>query len=494
MSNHLTRRRLVATGLAAGAAGLILPKTAAAQASSARAAAGAAEQVDVVVIGAGLAGLTTARRLVAAGHSVRVLEARGRVGGRTLNHDLGGGHLVESGGQFVGPTQDRILALAKEVGVAPYQATRPGKNVYYADGKRQTYTGDIPIDLAAFVDLPLTLLRLNKMSLEVPVNAPWTAAKAAEYDSETLDSWLRRNNILPRTREFFNVFLSSAYGGEARDASLLFTLFYIACFGNETTPGTLERGIGGAGGAQDSRFHGGSQLISIRLAEQLDGRVVLNAPVRRIDQDATGVTVSSDAGTWRARRVVVAVPPQLAARIIWNPLLPVQHETLFGRMPFGTLMKVEAVYPRPFWRDEGLSGMAINLTGPVRSMFDNTPSTEGAPGVLMGFIGGHEWRAYRDRPAERRAAVLRNFATVAGPAAATPIDYFEQDWTREQWTLGGPTAVAGTGTTVDFGAAIREPFARVHWAGAETSTYWNGYMDGAVRSGDRAASEVRAAL
>ncbi|HEX8631446.1 MAG TPA: FAD-dependent oxidoreductase, partial [Catenuloplanes sp.] len=252
MRNHLTRRRLVGGGLSVGAA-LTLP----APAARAAAATAAARQVDVVVVGAGLAGLTAARRLVAAGHSVAVLEARDRVGGRTLNHDLGGGHSVETGGQFVGPTQDRILALAREVGVLPYKATRPGQNVYVAGGKRQTYTGDIPIDLAAFVDLPLTLLRLNKMSTEVPVNAPWTAAKAAEYDSETLDSWLRRNNILARTREFFNVFLSSAYGGEARDASLLFTLYYIACFGNESTPGTLERGIGGADGAQDSRFHGG---------------------------------------------------------------------------------------------------------------------------------------------------------------------------------------------------------------------------------------------
>jgi monoamine oxidase len=172
----------------------------------------------------------------------------------------------------------------------------------------------------------------------------------------------------------------------------------------------------------------------------------------------------------------------------------VQHETLFQRLPLGTLMKVEAVYPRPFWRDAGLSGMAVNLEGPVRSMFDNTPPGEGAPGVLMGFIGGHAWRTYRDRPQARRAAALRNFATAVGPQALAPIDYFEQDWTREPWTLGGPVSVAGTGTTYDFGAAIREPFRRVHWAGTETATFWNGFMDGAVRSGERASAEIRESL
>ncbi|WP_203336762.1 flavin monoamine oxidase family protein [Nocardioides limicola] len=287
--------------------------------------------------------------------------------------------------------------------------------------------------------------------------------------------------------------LSSAYGGEARDASLLFTLYYIACFGNETTPGTLERGIGQDGGAQDARFHGGSQLISLRMADQLDGRVVLNAPVRRIDQDSTGVLVHSDAGVWSGKRVVVAIPPQLAVKIAWNPGLPVEHETLFQRLPMGTLMKVEAVYPRPFWRDAGLSGMAINLAGPVRSMFDNTPPGDEAPGVLMGFIGGHAWRRYRD-PATRRAAALKNFATTVGSRALTPVEYFEQDWTRQPWTLGGPTSVAAPGVVSDFGAAIRDPFDRVHWAGTETSTYWNGYMDGAVRSGERAALEVRQRL
>lgn len=488
MTSRLSRRNLIGAGIGVAAgAGLTV-------AGSRAAAAAAPNRVDVVVVGAGLAGLTAARRLVAAGHSVAVLEARDRVGGRTLNHDLGGGHAVEAGGQFVGPTQDHILALAEEVGVKPYKSTRPGENVYYADGIRRTYTGDIPPDPLALPDLAQLMLRLNEMSRGVPVDAPWAAAKAAEYDRQTLDSWLRGNAVLPRARELVNVFLSSAYGGEAHDASLLFTLYYIACFGNERNPGTLERGIGQEGGAQDSRFHGGSQLVSIRMAQQLDGRVVLNAPVRRIDQDDTGTTVYSDAGTWRCRQVVVSAPPPLAAKIAWNPVLPVQHETLFGRLPLGTLMKVEAVYERPFWRDAGLSGMAVNLQGPVRSMFDNTPPGDGAPGVLMGFIGGHAWREYRAKPAERRKAALANFATTVGDGALSPVEYFEQDWTREPWTLGGPTSVANCGTVSDFGAAIREPFKRVHWAGTETAVYWNGYMDGAVSSGKRAAAEVQEQL
>lgn len=194
-----------------------------------------------------------------------------------------------------------------------------------------------------------------------------------------------------------------------------------------------------------SRFTGGAQLVSVRMAEQLGDRVVLRAPVRRIDQDATGASVVSDAGTWRSKRVVAAVPPQLAARIQWNPLLPVAYETLFQRLPMGSLTKAEAIYDRPFWRP-ALIGMAVNINGgPVWSMFDNSPhdadpsGLAGAPGVLMGFVGGHAWRAWREwqhKPAaERRKAVHEVFAAAVGDQALNPVGYFEQGWAREHWTL-----------------------------------------------------------
>lgn len=448
-------------------------------------------RADVVVVGAGLAGLTAARELVAAGRSVAVLEARGRVGGRLLNHHLGDGRVTEIGGQFVGPTQDHILALAKEVGVDTYQAAVPGETVYVNHGKAKRFTGHTPPDLFALPDMGIALARIGQAAATVDPAAPWQAPNARELDGMTYETWLRRSEITGDAVDMINLFLNSAYGGEARDASALFSLWYVSTFGNETHPGTMERGTGTTGGAQDSRFVGGSQLVAQRLAEELDGRIHLSAPVRRVSQDSTGVTVVSDAGDWRADRVVVAVPPPVASRIVWDPLLPAQQDQLFQRLPFGTLMKCVAVYDKPFWREDGLSGMGLLRGGsPIREMFDNTPP-EGGPGVLMGFLGGREWRKWAHRPAvERRGAVLRCFAQVVGDRAFGTVDYVEQDWTAEQWTQGGPTSVAAPGVLTDFGPWRGRPHGRVHWAGAEFSPYWNGYMDGAVRSGKHTATEL----
>ena len=448
-------------------------------------------RADIVVVGAGLAGLTAARLLTAQGRDVIVLEARERVGGRTLNHDLGDGKIVEAGGQFVGPTQDHILALAEEVGVKTFPSYAKGSSVYVGGQGPRRYNSEIPPDLLSLPDLAVTTLRIQQLVKKVPLDAPWQAAKARQWDNMTLESWIRGTTVGTGALDLVNVFLGSAYGADAANASLLFSLHYFAGFGNETTPGTLDRGLSVTGGAQESRFEGGSQLISQRLSEELDGRVVLNAPVRAIEQDGDTVTVRSDADTWRARQVVVAIPPVLAARISWQPLLPAQQDALFSRMTFGGLMKCEAVYPEPFWRADGLNGQGVfRNPSPICSMFDNTPP-DGGPGVLMGFLGGPQWHTWAHRPArERRAAALRAFATVVGRDALTPVEYFEQDWTSEAWTRGGPTAVLPPGVLTELGPWRDRSFGRVHWAGAEHSDYWNGYMDGAVRSGKNAVRAV----
>jgi monoamine oxidase len=493
---RFTRRTLIGSA-AAGAAVASLPG--AVPGARAATAGKTAKQADVAVVGAGLAGLTAARAIARAGRSVIVLEARDRVGGRTWNRPITGGSYIDAGAEFVGPTQDRIKALAQAVGVETFPTYNSGNNVYWKDGTRLTYsasgpTGIAPPDPAYLPDIAQIVQKLDTMAKEIDVKAPWQAPEAVEWDSETFYTWLKANEINPDFMRLAATATDAIFGQEPRDLSLLYAVFYIAASGNETNQGTFERNFQTAEGAQQERFLGGSQLISIRVAAALGSSVVLNAPVQRIAQNATGVEVNASGVNVSARLVIVAIPPALAARIDYEPLLPALRDQLTQRAPMGSYAKVDAVYDRPFWRAEGLTGQAVSVDGPVRVTFDSTPK-EGSPGVLLGFIGGTDARTWYGLPAEqRRQMVLDNLANYFGEKARNPLQYIENRWADERFSRGDPVAGLPPGVLLDFGTALRAPVGRIHWAGTETSDFWVGYMDGAVRSGERAAKEVLAEL
>jgi monoamine oxidase len=486
----ISRRGLIGATTAAGL-GVTLGRVPGAAARGRR-----RRSCDVAIVGAGFAGLTAARELRRAGKSVIVLEARKRVGGRALNREIGGGDFSERGATFVGPTQDHILRLAKELGVGKFRTFNNGDNVYIdADGDRSTYsdkgpTGSAPPDPDILPDLARAVLALDRMSTEVPVDAPWQAANAREWDQQTLATWLLDTSENAEFRRLVSIATRAIFGSEPADLSLLFVLFYIAASGNERNPGTFERNFNTRDGAQMWRLAGGSQRLCLKIARQLGDQVVLNAPVRGIAQDGGGVTVHTRTLDIRARRAIVAVPPTLAARIAYHPRLPAQRDQLTQRLPQGTMIKVTAVYDEPFWRDAGLNGSAISFEGPANTTFDDSPR-DASKGVVFGFVAGDEARRFAAMSSgDRRAAVLSNFRKYFGPKAARPREYFETNWSQKAWTRGCPVAIAGPGTTTQYGSAIRTPVDRIHWAGTETSTYWNGYMDGAVRSGERAAREI----
>ena len=445
---------------------------------------------DVVVVGAGLAGLAAARRLVARGHEVTVVEARERVGGRTEGLVLDDGTPLELGGQWIGEGHTRMRELAGELGLSTFRTWNDeGQLLLDLRGKRSTMRpgkGAVPrLSPFALVDLAQGLVRFSRLAARTDLERPWLTPGAEVLDGQTWESWIRRNVRTKAGRAYFHIACEAVWAAEASDVSLLHALFYTHSNADLQTLLAVDRG------AQQDRVTGGSVLVAEAMAAALGERVVLGRPVRRIEHDAGGVhVIARDGSRYHGDAAVVTLPPTLAGRLEYDPPLPSWRDQLTQRMPAGSVIKAFAVYPEPFWRNDGLNGQAASDTGPVKVTFDNSPPS-GAPGVLMGFLEGNQARMWARRsPDARRGAVIDCFARYFGPAAARPGHYAERDWMAEEFTRGCYGAHFAPGVWTSYGEAWRAPAGRIYWAGAECAPQWNGYMEGAVRSGETAADAI----
>jgi monoamine oxidase len=441
---------------------------------------------DVCVVGAGYAGLTAARRLSQEAKTVVVLEARDRVGGRIWTQPLSDGSPVDRGGAWLAPKHEAIFALAREFDVSTYKTWVKGSHLLIDKGRTRRYTGLIPkISPLAVVTIALAQLKLDRMAKHVPVEAPWTARRAEEWDRRSIGWWLERSGIRTEIgRDLFEMAVRGLFTGDLNDVSLLHLLFLVRAHGSIGTLFSIEDG------SQENMVEGGAGSIAQRIADSLGDAVRLSAAVRSITQRGDRVLVDTGDLVVSARHAVVTVPPALALEIAFDPVLPDDRMTLYRNAVAGPETKTLVVYDEPFWRADGFSGQSAEPGSAAEVTLDASPAS-GSPGVIASFTFGSVAK-HLDAldQAVRRRSVLDALAARFGPRAALPAEFIETAWWTEEWTRGCSMAHLPPGILTRYGPLLHEPFRLVHWAGTETSTTSHGAIDGAVRSGERAAAEI----
>jgi len=439
---------------------------------------------DVVIVGAGFAGLTAARSLIRKGRRVVVLEARDRVGGRVKAGKLAG-HTVDVGGMWVGPTQTRLLEMIKEFGLHTTPQFEEGKDISEVNGTRTTADReDMGLDKETQAEYDRVVKEMDRLCATVPPDEPWNAPEAESLDEMTVKDWLDSTTHNKTVRAFLEAQIRAIFVADLYQISFLYFLFYLRSGDNFEMLNNYENG------AQASLVAETMHEVARRMATELKTNIVLENPVRAISQDTSGVTVKSAKGDWRADYAIVAVPLPLSVRITYEPPLPPDRDILAQHMPMGSVIKYLVAYEKPFWRERGLNGMTWSDLPPSAAISDASPA-DGGKGFLVGFFEAHNALKWTGRPMEeRKKVVIERIVEFFGPEGAHPIDYEDQDWPAEVWSRGCYGASMGPGIMTTVGKVIRQPHGRIHWAGTETATRWMGYVDGAIHSGERAATEV----
>jgi len=449
--------------------------------------------VDVVVVGAGLSGLVCARALRRRGLAVLLLEARERWGGRMQAHTTGAGLRLDLGGQWVGASHHRLIDLLEELGLRRYPTPYDGEGVFHWNGvaHRAGLEHDFKTSLLFLrpqeLNLPAAELaecqalqgRFRELVAQVPPGAPWATPGAGSLDRLSISAWLERQGAgaLARYPFAWLTRLGGSGGFEPHESSILHLAWTQAVAPQHETP-------------EAWLVEGGAAQVAGRLAAGLADVIRLRAAVTAIDQNEGGVRVSCGAGgTVRAAAAVVAVPPPLRLGIHFSPGLPPDWLALLQRSPMGSMVKVLAIYRRPFWRERGLSGLGVGNLPSLELTVDSSPP--GGPGLLAGFIAGERAVRWQRLDAmSRRRAVLQDLVSWWGPEAAEPLDLVIHNWNGEGWSGGAFTSFLTPGAWTSYGQVWQQPHGRVVWAGSEAASRWPGYFEGAIEAGLAAAERI----
>ncbi|MFD5213169.1 flavin monoamine oxidase family protein [Microbacterium sp. NPDC058345] len=440
---------------------------------------------DVVVIGAGAAGLTAANELRKAGLSVAVLEARDRVGGR-LWTDVIDGATLEIGGQWVSPDQDALKQTIAELGLETFSRYRDGDSVYVGpDGRSRRFTGEMfPVAPETEAVIAEITERLDAMVAEIDTDRPWEHPNAAEWDSVSWDAWLHRQTDDDEAIRNLAFATGSAMLTKPTHAfSLLQSLLMAASAGSYSN-------LVDADFILDKRVVGGLQQVPLLLAERLGDDVRLNQPVHRLEWSDSGVVAHTDDIAVRARFAILAHAPVLYSRIAFQPPLPRRQHQLHQHLSMGFVIKVHAVYDRPFWREQGLSGTAFSPYELVHEAYDNTNHAD-ERGTLVGFVSDRNADGVFELSAEeRRARILESLSHYYGAEAKDPVVYYESDWGSEEWTRGAYAASFDLGGLHRYGADLRAAVGPIHFACSDMAGAGYQHVDGAIRMGRLVAETI----
>lgn len=441
---------------------------------------------DVIIIGAGFAGLAAAKALKDAGVDFLILEARDRIGGRVHTYEIEKGMPLDLGGQWIGPTQDNMYQLVKEFGLNTFPTYNQGKNILYLNKKVKTYKGLIPkINPLALINLELIIRDLNKKAARINLDQPWKSQSAEKHDAITLKQYILRKSKFSSVAQILIAGLETVFACDLSEISILQCLFYIKSGTNLDTLLNID------GGAQQDRIVGGMQVIAEKMALKYKDKILLQHPVNHIIQSNYEAAVYSNSKKFDAEKIILTIPPILIPKIKIIPKLSLAKEQLHHRMPMGTVIKSYAIYETPFWRDQGFSGQVItDINSPIQTVFDNTES-HSTKGKLMAFSLANRARKLMElKASSRKEIVLNELAKFFGTQALDPIHYIDKCWADEEWSMGCYAGMRTPGSWTAFTDALSKPEGNIHFAGTETSHQWNGYIEGAVLSGRRAADEV----
>jgi monoamine oxidase len=441
--------------------------------------------VDVVVIGAGFAGLTAARELEAQGLRVQVIEARERVGGRSRPGKLNG-RTIDTGGQWVGAGHERLTRLVHEAGAELVPQYGLGKKLVQIDGKTRGYSGLIPpVSPRALVEMQFALWRLASMQKKIDPTAPWQS-KLAHLDTQTVADWQRRWLRSSGAQALFDIGVRAIFCAKPGQLSMLHFLTYLKANRSFDYLASTE------GGGQAATVKGGMHQLSVYLAKNLRQKILYNAPVLNLRQSAQGVVVTHAKGSVKAKRAVLAVAPSLARKISGDTMTT-ERARLGERMPMGSVIKCLIAYKRPFWREQGFTGEFVSNTAGFSPIFDASPA-DGSCGILVGFFDGPTAVRYSSDAAGRRREVIRSVVAAFGAEGKNPVDYVDHDWITDPYSEGCYVGLPAPGALTELGSSLSSAHGRVHYAGTETASEWIGYIEGAIESGERVAIEVWAAL